>query len=160
VLPPAAGAGPGEGGLADYSGPFDPDLQLEDLDRPALVRVSQEFCVQGHLLVRSFMMAIAARWGVEVAQDLAARQWVGIAGLAAERVVSAMGVVGDDLDALAKLLQLHPAFHPRAYVALHVERRDGELACRIDDCEALAEGDPYSWLALSAERRHRALDAI
>ena len=160
VLPPAAEAGPGEGGHADYSGAFDPDLQLEDLDRPALVRVSQEFCVQGHLLVRSFMMAIAARWGVEVAQDLAARQWVGIAGLAAERVASAMGVVGDDLDALAKLLQLHPAFHPRAYVDLHVERRDGELACRIDDCEALAEGDPYSWLALSAERRHRALDAI
>ena len=36
----------------------------------------------------------------------------------------------DVLDALAKLFQLHPAFHPRAYVDFHVERARYELGGR------------------------------
>src|SRR5262249_22320978 len=127
------------GGLVDYSGPFDPEFQLEDLAHRALLAVAQEFCVQGHLLVRSFMMAIAERWGESVARASAAQQWVGIAGLAAERVAAAMGIEGQgagDADAIAKLLQLHPAFHPRAYVDLHVERAEDAVHCWIGDCAA------------------------
>jgi hypothetical protein len=149
------------GGLADYSGTFDPDLHLDDFSPSALVRIAQEFCLQGHLLVRSFMMAIAERWGDAVAGEIAAHQFVGIAGLAAERIAVAMGI-GADLDAVAKLLQLHPAFHPRAYIDLHVERGERTVRCWIGDCEAFAEGDPYSWFALLAASPapHRALDAI
>lgn len=159
-LPPAATLGGESGGLPDYSGPFDPDFQLEDLAHPALVTVSQEFCVQGHLLVRAFMMAIAERWGDDVAREIATQQWVGIAGLAAERVAAAMGIAGDGVDALAKLLQLHPAFHPRAYVDLHVEREGDSVRFWIGDCAAISEGDPYSWFALLDREPHRALDAI
>jgi hypothetical protein len=148
------------GGRDDYAGTFDPDLELEDLSRPALLLVAQEFCVQGHLLVRAFMQAIAQRWGDAAAAEIAAQQWVGIAGVAAERVADAMGAGGDDLAAIGKLLQLHPAFHPRAYVALAVEPTADALSCRIDPCPALAEGDPYSWFALPEAARHRALDAI
>jgi hypothetical protein len=151
---------PEPGGLADYSGPFDPDFQLEDLAHAALIAVNQEFCVQGHLLVRSFMTAIAERWGDDVARAIAAQQWVGIAGLAAERVAAAMGIEGHEADALAKLLQLHPAFHPRAYVDLHVEREGDGVQCWIDPCAALSEGDAYSWFALLGPEPHRALDAI
>jgi hypothetical protein len=157
---PAPGAEPDAGGLADYSGPFDPDLELEDFSRPALLTICDEFCVQGHLLVRSFMMAIAERWGDDVAREVAAHQWVGIAGLAAERVAAAMGIEGDGADAIAKLFQLHPAFHPRAYVDLHVARTADRVVCWIGDCAALAEGDPYSWFALLGPAPHRALDAM
>lgn len=148
------------GGLIDYSGPFDPDFQLEDLAHPALVSVSQEFCVQGHLLVRSFMTALAERWGDDAALEIASRQWVGIAGLAAERVAGTMGIEGGDADAIAKLLQLHPAFHPRAYLDFHVERAGDTVQCWIGECAALAEGDTYSWFALLRPEPHRALDAI
>jgi hypothetical protein len=148
------------GGWPDYSGPFDANFELESLAHPALVVVAQEFCVQGHLLVRAFMMTLAERWGDEVACEIATKQWTGIAGVAAERVVTTMGVTGGDLDALAKLFQLHPAFHPRAYVDLHVERHDAEVVCWIGSCPALAEGDRYSWFALSGEQRQRALDAM
>lgn len=148
------------GGLDDYSGAFDPEFQLEDLAHPALVRVNQEFCVQGHLLVRSFMAAITERWGDRVAREIASQQWIGIAGLAAERVAAALGIDGDDADALAKLLQLHPAFHPRAYVDLHVERVADGVHCWIGDCAALAEGDSLSWFALLGATPHRALDAM
>ena len=148
------------GGLVDYSGPFDPEFQLEDLAHPALVAVSQEFCVQGHLLVRSFMTALAERWGDDVARVIASQQWVGIAGLAAERVATAMGIEGDDANAIAKLLQLHPAFHPRAYVDFHVARAGDAVHCWIGECAALSEGDAYSWFALLGPEPHRALDAI
>jgi hypothetical protein len=158
LQPPAAVAEPG--GLDDYSGPFDPDLELEDLSHRVLVTVAKEFCVQGHLLVRSFMMTLARRWDDRTAAEIAARQWVGIAGVAAERVLAAMAVSGGDLDAIAKLFQLHPSFHPRDYIDLHVERGGSGLRCWIGDCDALAEGDAHSWFALEEAERHRALDAM
>jgi hypothetical protein len=147
-------------GRCDYAGPFDPDLELEDLAHATLVRVADEFCLQGHLLVRGFMLAIAERWGDAAAQEIAAHQWAGIAGVAAERIVGAMGIDGGDLAAVAKLFQLHPAFHPRAYIDLHVERDADRVRCWIGPCPALEEGDVYGWLALPADARGRALDAI
>ncbi len=157
---PGGEAGGESGGWTDYSGPFDPDFQLEDLAHPALVAVSQEFCVQGHLLVRAFMTVLAERWGVDVAREIGSQQWVGIAGLAAERVAAAMSIEGDDAEAIAKLLQLHPAFHPRAYVDFHVERAGDVVHCWIGECAALSEGDAHSWFALLGAEPHRALDAI
>ncbi|HEV7734197.1 MAG TPA: hypothetical protein VGR62_18640 [Candidatus Binatia bacterium] len=156
-LPPIRANGDGR---SDYAGALDPELELEDLSHDALRRVADEFCVQGHLLVRSFMLALAERWGDDAAREIATHQWVGIAGIAAERVVEAMGVGGDDLDAVARLFQLHPAFHPRAYIDLHVERTTDAVRCWVVDCPALTEGDAYGWLALPAPARHRALDAI
>ena len=155
------------GGRADYSGAFDPDLLLEDFSHAALVRIAQEFCLQGHLLVRAFMTAIAERWGGDAAREIATQQFIGSGGLAAERVAAAMQIGGGasaaaDAEAIAKLFQLHPAFHPRAYVDLHVERDARTVRCWIGDCAAFAEGDAHSWVALLAERRepHPALDAI
>ncbi len=147
-------------GRCDYAGAFDPDLELEDLAHGTLLRVADEFCLQGHLLVRGFMLAIAERWGDAAAQEIAAHQWVGIAGVAADRIAAAMGLASDDLDAAAKLFQLHPAFHPRAYIDLHVERDADAVRCWIGPCPALEEGDAYGWLALPADARQRALDAI
>jgi hypothetical protein len=158
---PALPVNPEPGGLTDYAGPFDPGLQLEDLAHPVLVRIAQEFCLQGHVLVRAFMLSIAERWRVEMAREIASQQWVGIAGVAAERVRAAMGFDGEGgLDALAKLFQLHPAFHPRAYIDLHVEHAGDRLDCWIGECEAYAEGDDYSWFALLGREPHRALGAI
>src|SRR5262249_55191327 len=77
ALPPAAE----RGGRVDYSGPFDPDLQLDDFAAAALVHTAQEFCLQGHLLVRSFMTAIAARWGDDAAREIGSQQFIGSAGL-------------------------------------------------------------------------------
>jgi len=170
---PAPRAGSDAGGLPDYSGAFDPDLHLEDFCHAILVRTAQEFCLQGHLLVRSFMMALTDRWGDDAAREIATQQFVGSAGVAAERVAAAMHLHGDDpdedgqsadadLDAIAKLFQLHPAFHPRAYVDFHVERGLHDVRCWIGDCDAVREEDPHSWFALLAESPapHAALDAI
>ena len=149
------------GGWLDYSGPFDPGFQLEDLSHSALVTVSQEFAVQSHLLARAFMLCAAQRKGDAVASELGAAQWTGIAALTAERIRAPLGVEGDDIEAVAKILQMHPCFHPRSYVDFRVELTGPSSArIAISDCPALEEGDAYSWFAGLGVEAHPALDAI
>jgi len=149
------------GGWSDYSGPFDPGFQLEDLGHRALLIVNQEAAVQTHLLARAYMLCIAQRHGDSAASELGERQWTGSAALAARRIRLALGIEGDGIDAIAKVFQLHPHFHPRSYIDFHVEIT-GAASARIEigPCPAFEEGDPYSWIAGLGARPHRALDAI
>jgi hypothetical protein len=149
------------GGWPDYSGPFDPGFQLEDLSHRALVVVNQEAAVQTHLLVRAYMRCIAQRFGDDDATHLGRRQWTGSAALGAHRLRRALAIEGDGIDAIAKVFQLHPHFWPRSYVDFRVEL-SGPRAARISigDCPALREGDPYSWFATLAGAACPALDAI
>jgi hypothetical protein len=159
ILVPTADAEPG--GWADYAGPFDPDFQLEDLSHGALLIALQEFAVQSHLLARAFLLCVGQRFGDATTAGIATEQFTGIAGLTAERLRPALGITGDGIEAVAKLFQLHPAFHPRTYVDFHVEVT-GPTSARIGlrDCPAVCEGDPYSWFASLAAAPHPALDAI
>jgi hypothetical protein len=130
-------------GMNDYRGAFDPDFVLERLSANALQRVCREFLVQNHLLVRSLMLAIAARADDAAAQRIATAQWIGAGAVAATRLRRAFAIAGDDVDAIARVLSLHPAFVPE-YL------RGGIAGGRIwiEDCAALQEGDAYSWYAL------------
>jgi len=154
-------ASPQAGGWPDYSGPFDPDFQLEDFSHRALLIANQEFAVQSHVLARAFLLCVARHYGEDCIARLARKQWTGIAGLTAERLQRAMKIPGDGIDAAAKIFQLHPAFHPRTYVDFRVETT-GPQAARIEigPCPALQEGDAYSWFAHLGDQPHAALDAI
>jgi hypothetical protein len=150
------------GGVPDYSGDFDCDFVLEDFSHRALVLADQEFAVQSHLLCRSFLLTVAQRLGDDdQAREIATLQFVGAAGLTAERLRPAMGIEGDDATAVAKLFQLHPCFQPRTYVDLRVDVLDDQHATiSFGDCPAFHENDPYSWLAQLDRAPHPALDAI
>jgi hypothetical protein len=149
------------GGWADYSGPFDPGFQLEDLCHRALLGVIQEAAVQTHLLVRSYMLCIAERFDEDAAVELTRGQWTGVAALAAHRLRRALAIEGDGIDAIAKIFQLHPHFHPRSYANWRVELFGPESArLSLRDCPALREDDAYSWLAGLSAAPHPALDAI
>jgi hypothetical protein len=149
------------GGWPDYSGEFDPGFQLEDLSHRALVIVNQEAAVQSHLLARAFMLCVSQREGDATATELGKSQWTGIAALTAERLCAAMKIEGDDIEAVAKVFQIHPCFHPRTYVDFRVEIT-GERSARVSirECPAFEEGDAYSWFAGLEEDSHPALDAI
>jgi hypothetical protein len=99
-------------GLSDYAGPLVSDLDFAAFSHSALVRMADEVCVQMHLLDLGFLIAVRARAeSEEQATDIATRQLVGIAGVAAERIHHALGT-----DAL-ETLRLHPMLNPAAYVA-------------------------------------------
>ncbi|MDX2169386.1 MAG: hypothetical protein SF182_20110 [Deltaproteobacteria bacterium] len=143
------------GGRDDYAGAFEPDFRLEHLSRAALVRACREFLVQDHLLIRALMIAISERADDDAAQRIAALQWTGAGAVAAGRIRRALTMDGDGIEAIGALLALHPAFVP-GYAPLAV---DG-ARLSIADCEALREGDAYSWLALLSDAPHPGLDAM
>jgi hypothetical protein len=149
------------GGWPDYSGPFDPGFQLEDLSHRALLIVCQEAAVQAHLLVRAYLNGITRRSDAAVALELGRRQWTGTAALAAHRLRKLLAPTDFGIDAVARVFQLHPHFHPRTYVDFRVEKMGPtEARISIGDCAALAEVDTCSWFAGLGAEPHPALDAI
>ena len=149
------------GGWADYSGAFDPGFQLEDLSHSALITANKEFAIQSHLLARSFMLCAAQKLDIEASRELGRAQWTGIAALTAERLISSLGIQGNDIEAVAKIFQVHPCFHPREYVDFHVEVQGPQRALiSLGPCPALSESDAFSWIADLSEAVHPALDAI
>jgi len=159
VAIPGADAEPG--GWRDYSGPFDPGFQLEDLSHGALVTVNQEVALQSHLLARSFLLVVAQNLGDAAAAELAEAQWTGIAALTAARLQATLQIPGDDIHAIARVFQFHPCFHPRTYIDFRVAVTGPRTArIAIGDCPARRESDAHSWLAGLGTAPHRALDAI
>jgi hypothetical protein len=102
---------PTDEGASDYAGPLVSDLDFTAFSHSALVRVADEVCVQMQLLNLGFLLAVRARAGSdEQVVEIATKQLVGIAGVAAERIHRALGT-----DALTTL-SLHPLLNPAAYV--------------------------------------------
>lgn len=133
----------------DYSGPFDPDFRFEDLSKEALVRLVREFALVAHLLDRSVFAAIGMRYGQEVVEELAIEEWRGASPIYGERIRRVMGIEGDDVEAIFKLLQLDPGF-AQHYMDVRyevVDERHGffELAA----CGALQDVEPWGERAVT-----------
>ena len=123
-LPLATIGDPGDDGLADYSGPLDPDLRVPDFSPgpPGAPRRGGAAGPPAGPVVR-LGGGRALRRGE--ARDIVARQFTGVAGVAADRLARAFGL-GDSAADVATVFDLHPAFHPRAYVDWTVEL-DGDV---------------------------------
>jgi len=157
VAPPTDDASDGRN---DYSGAFDPDLHLETLSHGALVRVCRELLIQNHLLIRALMMTVAERASDDVARQIGRAQWIGAGAVAAGRLHHVLKTGTDDVGAILKMLQFHPTFLP-GYTSVGFEVCATDRGhFWIDDCEALHEGDSYSWFALLDEAPPPALDAM
>jgi hypothetical protein len=149
------------GGWFDYSGEFDPGFTLEDLSHRALVVALQEAAVQTHLLAHAYLHCVAERWGLAEARENAPQVFTGTAGVAAGRIPAAIGITGEDAEAIAKLLQVHPVFHPRTYVAPVIDLVDDRtVRFALRDAPCFHERDELSWLATMADEPSPALDEI
>ena len=93
----------------------------------------------------------------------ALRSGSGIAALTAGRLHEALGIGGDDIEAIVKVFQLHPGFHPRSYVDFRVEITDARRPRASPSATVRPSGKraiPYSWFAALGAAPHPALDAI
>jgi hypothetical protein len=135
---------------AEPTGDFDPEFALEYLPRSVLAAALGEVCLQGHLLVHSFMNAVEDRLGAHVTRQIAGKQLIGVGGLTSWRLAGALDVAGIGLDGVWRVLELHPAFLPREYAALEVERQPDALTVSIGACPALEEVGGRSWAAVMA----------
>jgi hypothetical protein len=151
----------GDGGRADYAGGSVEEPHLEMFSRRALVTICRELLVQDHLLVRAQMMALAEHADEALARQIAMQQWIGAGAVGSMRMRAALGLDGrDDVETILKVLQVHPAFVP-GYARFAFARLDaGRGLIRLDDCDALREGDGFSWFTLLDAEPHPALDAM
>lgn len=151
---------PGAVGATDYAGELVEDLVFRDFSPGTLRAIIAEVALQGHLLAISFLQELDARYDASAADDIGRRQLAGVGGITAERLRRAFDL-GDDLVALASVLELHPAFHPRAYVGLSttVDAAGGRVLVRLAPCPALDEDEVRPWPALLAGDTE-ALEAI
>jgi hypothetical protein len=113
---------PNDEGMADYSGPLLSDVDFAAFSHSALVRIADEVCLQMHLLVQSFKLAVRKRAGDDRAleESIRYKQLIGIAGVAAERIHQVLKLSSDAKGAL-RVLEFHPLLNPAAYVAVDVD---------------------------------------
>lgn len=122
----------GEGPLDDYSGPLLSDVRFDRFTRSALVRILREVYLQIHLLSVGFTQSVRRRSDAATALRLATYQCTGIAGVATERIASALGVGADDgLGGLARVLAVHPLLAPVQYTGASVDLCDDGDAVEI-----------------------------
>ena len=147
----------GASGRSDYSGPMLSDLHFADFSAPALRRLAEEVCLQGHLLVLSFLAATGRRTDTEEqARALVRHQFTGVAGVAAQRIVRHLRLA-EDLDAAAEVLAWSPGLLPIQYTGCSIELAEG-LMVRFDRrAPAFADG---AWPSLLEEGHLEPLDAI
>ena len=158
-VPLAIIGGPLDDGFADYRRPLDPELRHDDFASGALRAIIDEVDLQGHLLAQSFARAVGARLPSEETREAVIRQFIGIAGWTAERLVRAFDLGSAPVD-VATVFELHPAFRPRAYVDWSVELQDDGVHLRLGDCPALHEVDFPSWMGELRSGRSEPLSAI
>ncbi len=113
---------PNDEGMSDYSGALLADVDFAAFSHSALVRIADEVCLQMHLLVKGFTIAVDKRAGDDaaLARSIRTKQLIGIAGVAAARIHKALKLNGDAQGAL-RVLELHPLLNPAAYVSVDVD---------------------------------------
>lgn len=157
--------GPDGGGWDDYAGAFVDRLPTEVFSKGALLAIIDELCLQFHLLSNAFALAVADRGGTDKAAEILDHQFTGLAGIAAERLVRALGL-GSSAGDVAHLLEVHPALRPRQYVDVVVrlggEERGAAGTVELDllDSPAADEEGFTTWVTLLRDGQTRALDAI
>jgi hypothetical protein len=146
-------------GRADYAGPLDADLRMEDFDSSVLRALLDEIALQGHLLVLSFASTVVERVDRDMLLTMLGKQFAGTAGVAAIRLKEALHL-GEDAWDVATLFALHPAFRPSAYVDWSVHLEGAEVHLELGDCAALHEDGEQSWLTALAAGQDRAISSI
>lgn len=109
---------PDDDGAADYAGALVSDLDFAAFSRSALVRICQEVALQWHLLAITGRRAVLSRSDVSLADEIARKQAVGVAGITGERLARALGYGADQA---GDLLAIHPTFQPHGYTGVTVE---------------------------------------
>jgi hypothetical protein len=145
-------------GRREYRGPLENDLRLEAFSRHTLIALLNEISLQGHLLTLSFADAVERRSDLDRMKTITAQRFTGIAGVAAGRLKRALGL-GSSLEDIARVLDLHPAFHPRSYIDVRIARDDG-ISISLHDCPAIGDRPGRSWADELADGNTGPLDAL
>lgn len=147
---------PADEGLSDYSGPLLSDIDFAAFSKSALVRIADEVCLQMHLLDRAFALAVAERTETDAElEKLRRKQLVGVAGIGAERLARALGLLdlADPVAAAVRLFAVHPLLNPAGYVDASLD--EATLVVRPSPAH-----EDQAWISLCGPGWTAALQAV
>ena len=90
----------------DYSGPFDPDLNLADFSREFLVRLGQEYLLIGHMIDRVSQPLVAMHHGAKGYLSSGIEEWMGASPIYAKRMQRLLNFEGNSVETVFKGIQL------------------------------------------------------
>lgn len=128
------------GGLADYSGPLLEWFRLEEFSHPFLVRQAKEYALDVHLLMRAAYWTADENWGADFLAATIPEHRRGFAPGLTTRLTDALGIEGDGLEAIAKLLQVDPV-HVPDYTDVRVALDDDHVLVALHPCAAVDDDD-------------------
>lgn len=144
-------------GLVDYRGPLVADLQFSEWSRSALIRIAEEIAVQHQLLSLGFLWSVRRIADDALVREIFGKQLTGIAGLAADRLKSALALSAD-AEGLAAVVNLHPCFGPVQYTGITAEVRGGDVVVHVPgESPAVSDG---GWITLLDADHIEPLQAI
>lgn len=150
-----------EGGLDYYDGPLFERLELERFSHQALMHVCKELGIQIHLLIHTLGLAVAGRYGQSAVADITAFQMTGSCWVASERLASCLGLTGGGVDAIAKIVDIHPAFQPTEYSSVEFSKIGPRSAIlTLKPCAALDDKNVNGWFNLLVSGRDEGLIAL
>lgn len=91
---------------SDYSGIFDPDLELQDFNREFLSSLMHEYNLIGHLLDRPAQRLVAMEYGKEGYMRSGIEEWQCASPIYSKRMQRLMKFEGNDVETVFKNLQL------------------------------------------------------
>ncbi|MXZ65568.1 MAG: hypothetical protein F4Z00_08465 [Acidimicrobiaceae bacterium] len=137
------------GGMEDYTGPMRPDFRLEDLSHALLVRQAKEFALDVHLLMRAAYFSVDENFGPELLDEVAPQHRAAIAPVLVARLREALGIEGDDMAAIGKVLQVDP-FLVDDYVGYSVEVHNvARGSISFGECAGIGDDacrSPLDWI--------------
>ena len=127
----------------DYSGEFDPQLELADFSRQALAHLGREYLLSGHLQDRVGLPLVAKRFGGEAYVQFSISEWMAASPIYSIRMQQALGFEGHDVGTVFKNLQLDiGAPHQFMDFQFKLDRPDyGEFW--LPHCGALLDVEPF-----------------
>ena len=117
---------------------------LEELPRSELVPVALDYMLSGMIVTRAMLPQIVVRGGdFDLMNQLAIDEWMGASPVYTGRMRSLMGVEGDDVEAIMKVLQLDVGFvHQYMDVGYRViDPQHAEFW--LTHCGALIDTEPH-----------------
>lgn len=106
--------------LRDYSGPFNPDLQLEDLEHSLLACYARDIMLANHIHDRSALVQVVMNFGMEAQTEVACDEWMGSSPIYNARNRQLLNIHGDDVPTAFKCFQVDIGA-PHNYLKFHYQ---------------------------------------
>lgn len=91
--------------VKDYRGPFNPHLQLKDLDHALLAYYGREVMLANHIHDRGALIQVAFKYGMQAQTDVAIDEWMGSSPIYNARNRALLNMRGDDVATIMKGFQ-------------------------------------------------------